>query len=1737
MSKNKINSRLDEFFSGLNSDFEVIGQPSDGLIPEGFAWETDVNGVYISCGDGVEQVLGFLPNDVVGNPLISFQLGFEGQGLLLKSLNQAKFPIEIELECQTKQSQSCKVRFIIFQKMDDSNVPSGFSGYCEKLIPENETRSGRTKTKPKASSRKKITSKKQPNEIKVETSKLKPVTRELSSSDLNTSPLVVVDTDASDQTGITDANKNKKSTKNLPSGRGTTTKFKPSKTSPLNESTRVDTEPISNFAVPSSTRDLSGVSLVKNKFEISTSVWTAQAQASFDENRPVAIPSIKGSPAILAVPLNLRNEKKGIIEIIDDKPNRVWSEEDKLILQEISHQLGLALENTQLYSTIQRELSERVKAERQTLRRNKDLANLNEIGQQLNRLVRKDQIFETSTEMTQKIMGIDNLLLSTVNKENTQFSFPVCLVNGMKKNLAPRKLSMGYQETVLETRKPLLINRDIHKVLSESTIDHSTYLPNSLLAVPLIVGDRSMGVLSVFDYQNENAFDEIQVELLSSVAAQVATALENSNLFSEISDALELIESRQKLQSTITEIVAALSQKGSEDVQYILKSLSQVTSCERVYYAESQESTDGDLFWHCVAAYTNPESEIEFNNAIIDPIFFKEFSSWASHIHSDTWYVCDLNNATSAEKNYLEIQNIKSLLLLAVKNEDKPTGFIALESYAVQKDWKPEEIDILRTASEAFANTLIRENLVNQLRTSLSETENLYSASHRLTLANNMEKMIMAVVSSSSESMINRGEIILFDYNLEGAISRMAVASSFSSQETSSPSGVGSEYSVSLFEKVYTSREPVYYDFILDSELLQEVKEHFSRLDVQSMAVLPLCSGNVQIGVLLLQTCGAYHFSNLEVRTYPALVDQMATAIQNLRLLESTQTALSETELLYKISSGITKSANMEELVDLVGNNVLPEGFDSLSLYVATDNTLVNSIDYVIVGAFSEQENPPAISQRISAEVLPALRFPMTEPVVLENIPSLEMPQSSHAFYKNAGITSAILVPLQTATNPVGFLLAGSGSACAIDPQEAHTLQIIGNSIAVAIERQRLLYEAQRRAVELQTAAEIARDTTSTLSQELLLSRIVNLLKDRFGFYHCSIFLVDESNKYAVVEESTGEAGKLMKQNKHKLAVGSKSVIGTCIASGQVVIVNDTSLSPVYLPNPLLLETRSEMGLPLKIGGRIIGALDLQSKSSNAFSENETTVLKILSDQISVAIENARAFSLSQLAVQEMRELDRVKSQFLANMSHELRTPLNSVIGFSRVILKGIDGPINKVQEQDITSIYNSGMNLLNMINEILDVSKIEAGKMELQLEEISLVDVIKKAIQTATGLIKDKPVDLIQYIPSDLPTVKGDQIKLGQVILNLLSNAIKFTEKGSVTIEAALTKDSNLNSEIRVTVSDSGIGIAAEDQPKLFQRFSQVDDSPTRKTGGTGLGLAISKSFIELHGGKIGLQRSEPGKGSVFFFTLPVAHTLRGLDINQLSHGENVILSIDDDPQVIALYERYLKNYGFEVVGLTNPAKALERAVELKPFAITLDIMMPQVDGWQVLHELRQDERTRDIPILVCSILEEEEKGFNLGASEYLVKPFLQGDLINAIHRINRDGASLEVLVIDDDEDDLKFVKKMVEGEPSFHPILAQGGKSALEILNNLTPDLIILDLFMPDMNGFELLDRFKSEPRLAKIPVIVLTGADLTPDQKTQLAESSKTLSTHGLIKESDILKNMEEALQRIKPNSTQG
>ncbi len=665
----------------------------------------------------------------------------------------------------------------------------------------------------------------------------------------------------------------------------------------------------------------------------------------------------------------------------------------------------------------------------------------------------------------------------------------------------------------------------------------------------------------------------------------------------------------------------------------------------------------------------------------------------------------------------------------------------------------------------------------------------------------------------------------------------------------------------------------------------------------------------------------------------------------------------------------------------------------------------------------------------------------------------------------------------------------------------------------------------QRRNTYLAVSADISRLVTSTLDLDTIFKRTVSLVCERFGYYHAGIFIIEETGFNANLQEASGEAGEVMKAQKHSLRVGSNSIVGGVTQNGEAVVVNDVSVSPLHKLNLLLPDTKAEAAIPLRVGNRIIGALDLQSLEANAFSEDDIAVLQTLADQVAIAIDNARSYELSLQSVKEMREIDRLKSTFLANMSHELRTPLNSIIGFSRVILKGIDGPITELQQTDLTAIYNSGQHLLGLINDILDSSKIEAGKMELAFEEVSVGDLISSVMSTVAGLVKDKPIRLVKNVPEDIPHAHADPIRVRQVLINLFSNAAKFTDEGDITVSARVQTGSTGKPEIWVGVTDTGPGIAEKDQSKLFQPFSQVDDLPTRKTGGTGLGLSISQRLIHMHGGQIGLQ-SEVGQGSTFYFTLPVYHEVTSNNANG-----KLILAIDDDPQVIRLYERYLTAAGYQVIALSDPSQAVKRVAELKPFAVTLDIMMPGIDGWQVLGELKSNPETRDVPVMICSIIEEQERGFSLGAAEYLVKPIMEDDMVRALDRLNVDGSIREVLVIDDDPNDLSLIGKMLTDQGRYKPILAQGGEKGWEIILNNPPQAVILDLFMPDLDGFTILEKMRASKLLSEVPVIVVSSGDLTTEQRKQLSEYGQQLILKSTLSERDLVANLERALQRLR------
>ncbi|MBI2505832.1 MAG: response regulator [Candidatus Latescibacteria bacterium] len=522
------------------------------------------------------------------------------------------------------------------------------------------------------------------------------------------------------------------------------------------------------------------------------------------------------------------------------------------------------------------------------------------------------------------------------------------------------------------------------------------------------------------------------------------------------------------------------------------------------------------------------------------------------------------------------------------------------------------------------------------------------------------------------------------------------------------------------------------------------------------------------------------------------------------------------------------------------------------------------------------------------------------------------------------------------------------------------------------------------------------------------------------------------------------------------------------------------------------------------------------------------------------ALEQNQALTQANLQVQEknreleeanrqIQEANRLKSEFLANMSHELRTPMNAIVGFSKIVYRKAQGLLPARQLENLERILQSAEILMNLINDILDLSKIEAGKLEIQPERFPVKALVEGCLSTMTPMVKSG-VELRAEVSGDLPPVYTDLSRLRQILINLLSNAAKFTEKGNITVAARPAGPDHF----ALSVTDTGIGIPAQALDYIFEEFRQVDGSTTRKYGGTGLGLSISKKLAQMLGGTIQVE-SEVGKGSVFTLTLPLqcgpepaaAQTAAPSGADQ----RRLIVAIDDDPDVLSLLAQELEEEGYQVVGATRAVEGIERAKELAPYAITLDIMLPGMDGWEAIGRLKGDPATRDIPLIVVSIIDNQELGFRLGADDYLVKPIDKEALFKALRRF--EGRGRRLLVADDDPAVAELVRQLL-GEEGWQIAAAADGQQALDQIVRQRPDLLLLDLMMPVVDSFEVLRRLRGQPETADLPVVVITAKDLSAPEREELRLSTvRVIEKEGMDRER-ILRELREALKGLEGKS---
>ncbi len=463
------------------------------------------------------------------------------------------------------------------------------------------------------------------------------------------------------------------------------------------------------------------------------------------------------------------------------------------------------------------------------------------------------------------------------------------------------------------------------------------------------------------------------------------------------------------------------------------------------------------------------------------------------------------------------------------------------------------------------------------------------------------------------------------------------------------------------------------------------------------------------------------------------------------------------------------------------------------------------------------------------------------------------------------------------------------------------------------------------------------------------------------------------------------------------------------------------------------------------------------------------------------------------------------KSQFLANMSHELRTPLNAIIGYSEMLEEEAEDAGNEQFVADLEKIHGAGKHLLALINDILDISKIEAGKMELYLETFDVKTMLEDVVATTRLLVQKKSNTLVVNLPPALGAMRADLTKVRQALFNLLSNASKFTERGTITLTAT-REDISDGGWIVLQVKDTGIGMTREQLGRMFQAFSQADPSTVRKYGGTGLGLAITRHFCRMMGGDVTVA-SESGVGSTFTLRLPAEvrdpsseFDTAPLAFDRLPKEGNTVLVVDDDPSARDLLRRFLNKEGFHVECAANGPEAISAAKSFRPKAITLDVMMPGMDGWAVLTKLKEEPLVADIPVIMLTIVDDKHFGHALGATEYLTKPVDRDRLSAAIHKLLKPVQPGKVLIVDDDPQVREMLTRTLESE-DWAVSTAGDGCAGLDAMAASRPDLILLDLMMPRMDGFEFVSELRKHQDWRSIPIIVITAKTLTKEDRQLL------------------------------------
>jgi GAF domain-containing protein/ActR/RegA family two-component response regulator len=1642
----KLNKRLKDLFADLEQEISHLPGDDENLL--GWTWECDTQGQYISCSAEVERILGLSADDFLGKPLATFRLAAHSQEEFSVILSNEKLPKEVILEFKKQDNSNIPIRLHFFNT-DASNGDSGLRGFTQVIQGDGIAKAGAPPLPPQESTTS-FSGLTFPEGIAVENDQYYSVSNPYSSTGEQSLALrqtvvnqpgfdfpaalavpVELQQQALGLLEFIDENPDREWSEDeqrlveevagqlsLALENARLIQQITERSEELALINRVVSEVASSLDLTESLQIItSEVSKVLN-IQVNVALLNPQSntltlvsdylpdqseptilgyeipiagnlstEKVFETKRPLIIDDPQTNPLTESIhdlmqsqncqclgifPLLVQNEVFGTVGLYINQEGRTFSQNEIQLVETIIAQAATAIQNARLFEQIQA--------------RSTQLQTAAEISRAASSILEPNPLILQAVNLIRDRFELYYAGIFLVDQDGswTGEADQWAVLRAGTGEAGRIQVEQGHK---LEVGGTSMIGQCISQSearISLQTADETQrfinpYLPDtqSEMALPLISRGRVFGAMTIQSVQS-GAFSEEDISVLQTMADQVANALQNANLFDQSQARAEELAILNEMSRVLTNL---------RETETIIESIYEFTS----------RLMDTTIFH--IALYNEERDELSMPFVIINgkkaQVAPRSLGNGLSDhiIRTQNHLLFNANVIEEMQAIGIEVIHMGegkdplSWLGVPLVMGENSIGMISVQSITTPRLYNEGHLNLLTAIASQAVISLQNANLFAQTEVRAEELHILNEMSLLLSSQLEIDEIIQTIYKFTSQLMdTSYFFVCLYNSDEESLSFPLVVENNQISQIESMKKSRG------LTQHIIDTKEPLLIYDNVEQTISNLGLEHIVvGKPAQSWLGVPLLMGDQVLGAIATQNADKPRiFNEHHQDLLLSVARQTAIAIQNARLFKQTQEALSETEALLNIASVSSRTlelqSSLNDVLDLVLN---ASNFDSglFTIYNPKNGKLE------LIAQHLPEQLHASMTENGFEGSLCELVFLRKEPIVVSSFKDEALFDGS-AFI-DLGFEAYQGVPLESRGEILGTLCTFKRTPISKDDASLSLMQAVAQQVGVAIENANLFEQTQQQLSNISTIQATTADLSAALTFDGVVNTLLAHLTSAILADSASVFLLDGNNMirsgvFPNIGAGASNAGEIISLSDYPLV---KKVVET--HQPLAISTEDQRLQEHARQSFKNSGVGANATIPIVGTEEVIGTVSVNRNApAEGFSDDELNLMTTLVNQAAVSMQNARLYEEQRETADQLRELDQLKSQFLANMSHELRTPLNSIIGFSRVIMKGIDGPVTDQQTQDLSAIYNAGQHLLNMINDILDISKIEAGKMELAFEEVDLIQIIESVMSTARGLVKDAPVDLITSISEDIPILNADSTRIRQILLNLISNAAKFTDEGSITVSARTQTNENGQPEIYISVTDTGVGIALEDQVDLFEPFTQVDGSATRKTGGTGLGLSITRLLVDLHQGTIGVD-SEVGKGSTFYFTIP------------FSPRENlIVLVVDGDPQITEIYQRYLDDTNFQVESVSDFSQIIETSRQQNPFAITLDLVLPDHDGWELLQELKNHPDTEHIPVIICSIKDETEKALEMGAVNYLTKPILDEDLIRALNRLQNENS-----------------------------------------------------------------------------------------------------------------------------------